>query len=92
LALRIEWCKSKARADRWSEEVEILLEEMRRVRAFFESRAIKWEYQSKYTSSVPNPLGLVLPSEPALTQGCVAYAKNQAAQFRAMHDHCHSLW
>ncbi|KAF8065144.1 hypothetical protein FPV67DRAFT_1671429 [Lyophyllum atratum] len=29
--LRIEWCKSKARADRWREEVLLLREEMRRV-------------------------------------------------------------
>ncbi|KAG5640811.1 hypothetical protein DXG03_006948, partial [Asterophora parasitica] len=29
-APRIEYCKTKARADRWSEEVELLLEEMHR--------------------------------------------------------------
>ncbi|KAF8056695.1 hypothetical protein FPV67DRAFT_1456797 [Lyophyllum atratum] len=29
--LRIEWCKSKAQADRWREEVLLLREEMRRV-------------------------------------------------------------
>ncbi|KAF5375829.1 hypothetical protein D9615_008231 [Tricholomella constricta] len=34
-ALCIEWCKSKARSDRWSEEVELLQEEMRRVLEFW---------------------------------------------------------
>ncbi|KAF8867909.1 hypothetical protein BD779DRAFT_1463136, partial [Infundibulicybe gibba] len=33
-ALRIEWCKSRARAMRFREEVELLLEEMRRVQRF----------------------------------------------------------
>ncbi|KAF8869510.1 hypothetical protein BD779DRAFT_1390879, partial [Infundibulicybe gibba] len=33
-ALRIEWCKSRARAMRFTEEVELLTEEMRRVRRF----------------------------------------------------------
>ncbi|KAF8871241.1 hypothetical protein BD779DRAFT_1613963 [Infundibulicybe gibba] len=91
-ALRIEWCKSKARADRWSEEVELLREEMRHVCAFFESRAVEWERRAKYTHSVPNILGLVLPTELALIQGRIAYAMNQAAQFRVMGAHCQALW
>ncbi|KAG1845839.1 hypothetical protein F4604DRAFT_1884248 [Suillus subluteus] len=33
--VRIEWCKTRARALRWSEEVELLREEMRRVLQFF---------------------------------------------------------
>lgn len=33
-AFRIEWCKSRARASRWAEEVELLQEEMRRVAEF----------------------------------------------------------
>ncbi|KAF8868999.1 hypothetical protein BD779DRAFT_1458588, partial [Infundibulicybe gibba] len=75
--LRIEWCKSKARADRWSEEVELLGEEMRRVCAFFESRAAEWECRSEYASSMPNPLGIILPREPALAEGRIAYATNR---------------
>ncbi|KAF8886390.1 hypothetical protein BD779DRAFT_1673299 [Infundibulicybe gibba] len=91
-ALRIEWCKSKARADRWSEEVELLKEEMRRVCAFFESRAVEWERRGQYSNSVPSPLGLLLPSELPLVQGRIAYATDQAAQFRAMRAHCQTLW
>ncbi|KAF9023539.1 hypothetical protein BDZ89DRAFT_955587, partial [Hymenopellis radicata] len=33
-ALRIEWCKARARKLRWQEEVELLLEEMRRIIEF----------------------------------------------------------
>ncbi|KAF9231029.1 hypothetical protein BU15DRAFT_90993 [Melanogaster broomeanus] len=36
--MRIEWCKARARANRWAEEVELLSEEMRRVLAF-----LKWQ-------------------------------------------------
>ncbi|KAG1809744.1 hypothetical protein EV424DRAFT_1473851 [Suillus variegatus] len=43
LAMRIEWCKARARANRWSEEVELLQEEMRRVSAFLEWQTEWWE-------------------------------------------------
>ncbi|KAG2117623.1 hypothetical protein DEU56DRAFT_874102 [Suillus clintonianus] len=32
-AMRVEWCKARARANRWAEEVELVQEEMRRVLA-----------------------------------------------------------
>ncbi|KAG2137460.1 hypothetical protein DEU56DRAFT_945875 [Suillus clintonianus] len=38
-AMRVEWCKARARANRWAEEVELVQEEMRRVLAFFEWNA-----------------------------------------------------
>ncbi|KAF8880833.1 hypothetical protein BD779DRAFT_1758571, partial [Infundibulicybe gibba] len=38
-ALRIEWCKARARAHRWQEECILLREEMRRVESFFEWQA-----------------------------------------------------
>ena len=43
LALRIEWCRVRARAMRWSEEVLLLREEMRRVLVFLEWQATWWE-------------------------------------------------
>jgi hypothetical protein len=42
-ALRVEWCKARARALRWTEEVCLLLEEMRRVLQFLEWKASVWE-------------------------------------------------
>jgi len=34
--MRCEWVKSKARADRWNEEVLLIKEEMQRVLVYFE--------------------------------------------------------
>ena len=34
--LRVEWCKSQERAARYEEEVELVVEEMRRTLTFFE--------------------------------------------------------
>ncbi|RDX44815.1 hypothetical protein OH76DRAFT_1328515, partial [Lentinus brumalis] len=42
-SLRVEWCKARARAQRWTEECELLQEEMRRVLQYHEWRADWWE-------------------------------------------------
>ncbi|KAJ7699783.1 hypothetical protein B0H14DRAFT_3100193 [Mycena olivaceomarginata] len=41
-ALRIEWAKTRARAWRWTEEVDLVEEEMRRVLAFLNWKANHW--------------------------------------------------
>ena len=41
-AMRIEWCKARARANRWTEEVDLLKEEMRRTEQFLEWHANWW--------------------------------------------------
>ncbi|KAJ6484089.1 hypothetical protein C8R45DRAFT_1214949 [Mycena sanguinolenta] len=41
-AVRIEWAKTRARAMRWAEEVDLLEEEMRRIEAFLRWRAEWW--------------------------------------------------
>jgi len=41
-ALHIEWAKSRARAQRWHEEVLLLKEEMRRVLVYFEYKVSWW--------------------------------------------------
>ncbi|KAF8054677.1 hypothetical protein FPV67DRAFT_1568861 [Lyophyllum atratum] len=83
--LRIEWCKSKARADRWSEEVQLLLEEMRRVLQFFETMATKWKQRSEGSCFVQK-------DSTSDSEGLQAYAARQASQFRAMKDHCKHMW
>ncbi|KAG1800908.1 uncharacterized protein HD556DRAFT_1430245 [Suillus plorans] len=40
--IHIEWCKARARAARWSEEVDLLLEEMRRVLVYLEWEIEAW--------------------------------------------------
>ncbi|KAJ3513191.1 hypothetical protein NLJ89_g3086 [Agrocybe chaxingu] len=51
LALRIEWCKARARAHRWQEECVLLAEEMRRVIAFFQWQCQWWKARM---SSLPS--------------------------------------
>ena len=43
--MQVEWSKSKARAERWREEVILLSEEMRRVLVYFEWKARWWMIQ-----------------------------------------------
>ena len=40
--VRIEWCKSRARASRFTEEVALLVEEMHRVLRFFDWKVQDW--------------------------------------------------
>ncbi|KAF9462252.1 hypothetical protein BDZ94DRAFT_1322782 [Collybia nuda] len=82
--LRIEWCKSKARADRWSEEVQLLLEEMRRVLQFFESMADKWDARAQGMCFIPK--------ERAIDNGLAAYSAKQAALYRALKAYCQRIW
>ncbi|KAF8995214.1 hypothetical protein BDZ89DRAFT_1149708 [Hymenopellis radicata] len=47
-ALKIEWCKARARKIRWEEEVALLLEEMRRVIAFRLWQARWWRERESH--------------------------------------------
>ncbi|KAK6992523.1 CxC2 domain-containing protein [Favolaschia claudopus] len=75
-ALRIEWTKARARARRWTEEVELLEEEYRWVLISFEHEAQRWE-----TRATEVPVGTV---EVGYAQGAIAYALKQAATYRAL--------
>lgn len=78
----IEWCKARARANRWSEEVELLQEEMRRVSAFLEWQTEWWEDRASprtWLDGMEN-------------EGVSAYAHRQAAIRRAMRTRCTSIW
>ncbi|KAF9541213.1 hypothetical protein CPC08DRAFT_756183 [Agrocybe pediades] len=92
-SMRFEWCKSKARLDRWSEEVQLLKEERRRVLAFFEHRAREWdslalgEGDSEASWMLPD----VVYDETAIA-GRHAYAREQADQFHRMHAHFLDVW
>jgi hypothetical protein len=60
--------KSKARADRWNEEVQLVQEEMRRVLAFLEWKAVWWTEEG----------GRRLDVTPDIADGIRAYASKQA--------------
>ncbi|KAF8958754.1 hypothetical protein BDZ97DRAFT_1668023 [Flammula alnicola] len=87
--LRVEWCKSRARQDRWREEVELLQEEMRHVQQFLLHRAATWSKRAADLASwcLPN-----VPADPLFDAGRVAFALNQQEQFLMMARHCGMLW
>lgn len=72
--MRVEWAKSKARADRWAEEVILLREEMRRVIQYFHWKANWWVSQGGLRTDVSTDIQL----------GLIAYASKQATMYRCM--------
>jgi hypothetical protein len=82
IGLRCEWAKSRARADRWNEEVELVMEEMRRVLAFLEWKAAWWMKQGDTHLDV----------SPNIADGIRAYAAKQAHINRALGDSFRKRW
>ncbi|OBZ76108.1 hypothetical protein A0H81_03924 [Grifola frondosa] len=81
-ALRIKWCKARARAARWWEECQLLDEEMRRVLAFHKWQASWWKEQAHRHEDVSSELA----------EGLEAYAERQAELRLAMRDRCCTAW
>ncbi|KAH6899328.1 hypothetical protein BKA70DRAFT_1526994 [Coprinopsis sp. MPI-PUGE-AT-0042] len=92
-ALRIEWCKARARAHRWQEECLLLAEEMRRVLAFWDWEVNFWE---GWAQAVVRPPGDITnnqgwePSQEA--QGRAAYAWKQVDTRRRMAAAAEDEW
>lgn len=80
--LQAEWAKSRARAARWSEEVMLLKEEMRRTLAFLHWRADWWEKKPSRWPGVSTQL----------EEGIGAYARGQAKLQRDLALHFAALW
>ncbi|KAN0080291.1 hypothetical protein V8E55_009857 [Tylopilus felleus] len=67
--IHIEWCKVRAHAHRWAEEVDLLLKEMRRIAVFFDWEVACWQRRAvEFTSN-----------DPCLLEGFRAYALRQAS-------------
>ena len=81
-SMRVEWAKTRARKARWTEELLILQEEMRRVIRFQEWRAAWWREQA----SVRNE------ADAALLSGLVGYANKQAAICERLAAKCAFHW
>lgn len=84
IALRIEWCKSRARAARFSEEVELLQEEMQRVLRFFTWQEGDWKSKGELQRWEG------IPGENA--EGLSAYAQRQATLRKMLHAHFTRMW
>ncbi|TDL14293.1 hypothetical protein BD410DRAFT_846162 [Rickenella mellea] len=92
--MRVEWVKSKARAERWDEEVTLVAEEMRCTLAFFEWRARWWEgqvYRRILDVGDTTPLQRRSVTLDILS-GLRAYALKQAAIQRNLARHFATLW
>lgn len=83
LALRIQWLRARARKARWSEEVELLQEEMGRVLRFLDWHARWWvEQENRREEGV----------DAYLREGLSAYAHRQASIRIKMKDNFVNLW
>ncbi|KAG2137098.1 uncharacterized protein EDB93DRAFT_1242270 [Suillus bovinus] len=80
--LRIEWCKARARHNRWQEEIQLLLVEMQRVLAFLAWEARQWDERAT--------LRMVERSEYA--EGLIAYANCQASICRSLSASFSGMW
>ncbi|KAG1726729.1 uncharacterized protein EDB91DRAFT_1061499 [Suillus paluster] len=82
--MQIEWCKARAQAMRWAEDVELLKEEMRRVLQFFEWDAQRWDERS---------LGNALQdTDTDKRKGQTVYAKRQAVLRRILVESFKTSW
>ena len=77
--LGVEWCKAQERAKRYEEEVELVIEEMRRTLAFFKWLANEWERRAVSSSGGPGVDQLT-------ACGISAYAHKQARIYRRLVD------
>jgi hypothetical protein len=81
-ALRVEWAKAMARADRWEEDVILLNEEMRRVLEFCHWKAAWWMEQVPLREDV----------SALLAEGLRAYAEEQADMERRIQAAWEAKW
>ncbi|KAJ7067733.1 hypothetical protein B0H15DRAFT_794124 [Mycena belliarum] len=89
-ALRAEWCKGKARAARWREEIILLEEEMRRSIVSSQYMASTWEQRASLRAATEPEGGEELPAE--LAEGLAGYAFEHAATARARADTLQAAW
>ncbi|KAG1892824.1 hypothetical protein F4604DRAFT_1913518 [Suillus subluteus] len=82
LALRIKWCKTRARHNWWFEEIQLLLEEMRCIIEFLAWQAKWWDEQAT----------LRVAERSVDVEGLAAYAKRQATIRRSLSARFQALW
>ncbi len=75
-ALRIEWCRSRARAQRWQEECELLTEEIRRIKVTFQFYNNVWNDRARMVDLA----------------GAKAYALKQAALWKELEENAGGQW
>jgi hypothetical protein len=91
IALRLLWLRSRAWANRWKEEIDLVTAEMVRVETYLLWEKDKWteaavQRQTEF-GSMSSDNNLV-----ALNEGLAAYAYRQADLRECMHGHFRYLW
>ena len=81
-SLRAEWAKTLARKERWEEEQKLILEEMRRVIAYFAWKVEWWENQARRRTCV----------NAALAEGLQAYVARQVTILKNLADSSIQIW
>ena len=81
--MRVQWTTSQARLERWTEEVELLQAEMRRVVTFLEWKARDWWAKQDVRSATTSP---------SIQSGLKAYARKQATIYHDLTVSFLSLW
>ncbi|KAI5988585.1 hypothetical protein EDD15DRAFT_2389281 [Pisolithus albus] len=81
-AMHIEWCKARARANRWTEEVELLMEEMQWTDRFLEWHASWWMGRANMPPGTKN----------RLAEGLITYAHCQASLCHSLKACFHPMW
>lgn len=82
-ALRVEWTKARARAQRWAEEVRLLREEMRRVLITLDHQAREWDDRVNRRSFTVDIV---------LHDGLRAYGRRQAELRRGLAQKFAKMW
>lgn len=78
VSIRAHWARSQARAERYEEEVQLTLEEMRRTLEFFKWKSAWWlTLQNTRASSET-------PPDPQVEHGLRAYAHRQASVYASL--------
>ena len=80
--MRVEYAKARGRALRWSEEVLLVKEEMRRVLQYFNWKIEWWTARAKQISSQKN----------TAAKGFVAYANLQASYLKDIGQRFRRQW
>ncbi|THU93272.1 hypothetical protein K435DRAFT_670510, partial [Dendrothele bispora CBS 962.96] len=105
--IRVEWCKSFARAKRWSEEVVLVKEEMRRVLVTLEHKASEWDKRQEFVGPLAQGRSgwdetwrfassydgsLAHGTDRCHAEGVKAYANSQASLYRQLEAKFRRMW
>lgn len=91
-ALKIEWCRARARWMRREEEVRLLVEEMRRVRAYGLWKAGWWTDRMTLRVSQQQSTPGMEPLSEEVSEGITAYANEHAAREITRVEQLNAAW